>query len=162
MLASFDDKSPALVANGVGKGKSVHCYFLPGTSFFWGYHGAGGVASQWTLAGLLFNLTTSDAVGGVAPPVTTSSTHVEAPLLEGPAGSVVTLLNWVPASPQWHGRVFNASTSLLTVEVALGFTPSKVQSVEHGALSATPVAGKSGVVSVTLPLESADFLLYYK
>ena len=169
VLATFDDKAPAVVANAVGRGRSVHFYFFPGTSFFDGYtadgashRGAGGMASQWTLLGLLCNLTTSEAAGGVAPPVTTSSLHVEAPLLAGPAGSVVTLLNWLPKSAQWHGGVFNASTSLLTVEVALGFAPSKVRSVEHGALAATPVAGKSGVVSVTLPLAAADFLLYYK
>ena len=84
--------------------------------------------------------------------MTACSLHVEAPLLQGQghAGSVVTLLNWN------NGVPFNASTSMLTVDVALGFTPSKVESVEHGSLKATPVVGKAGVVSVTLPLASAD------
>ena len=117
-----------------------------------GHHGAGGRASQLTLIGLLYNITT--AVGGVVPPVTTSSLFVEAPLLAGPAGSVVTLLNWSP-------RQFSAADAL-TVEVALGFAPSKVESVEHGVLKATPVAGKAGVVSVALPLAAADFLMYHK
>lgn len=162
VIASFDNKSPAVVANNVGKGKSIHFYFFPGTSFFDGYTYAGGMASQWTLSGLLYNLTTSKEMGGVIPRVQTSSMHVEAPLLEGPTGSVVALLNWLPQTPEWHGRVFNASTSLLTVEVDLGFAPTKVQSVEQGVLKATPIPGKSGVVSVTLPLTSADFLMYYK
>lgn len=160
--ASFDDKTPAVVANTVGKGKSVHFYFFPGTSFWDGCHGSGGMASQWTLLGLLYNLTTGENMGGVIPPVTTSSLHVEAPLLEGPQGSVVTLLNWLPSTAQWHDRVFNASTTMLTVEVVLGFSPSKVQSVEHGALTATPVPGKTLAFSVTLPLSSADFLMYHK
>ena len=157
VLARFDDKTPAVVTNTVGKGRSVHFYFFPGTSFWSGScHGC--LASQQTLAGLLYNLTTSEGMGGVVPPVTTSSLWVEAPLLEGPKGSVVTLLNWVLG----HNRAFNASTSLLTVEVTLGFSPSKVQSVEHGVLKVTPVKGKRGAVSVTLPLASADVLMYYK
>lgn len=160
VLATFDDRTPAIVANTVGKGKSFHCYFFPATSFWSGYTGPSGVASQWTLAGLLYSLTTAE--GGVIPPVTASSLHVETPLLEGPQGSVVTLLNWLPASPQWHGRFFNASTSLLTVQVRLGFAPSKVESVEHGVLKATAVVGRDDMVSVKLPLASADFLLYHK
>ena len=167
VLASFDDKSPAVVANAVGKGKSIHCYYFPGTSFWSGYtadapghRGSGGMSSQWTLMGLLWNVTTG--LGGVVPSVATSSLHVEAPLLEGPAGSVVTLLNWLPATAQWHGRVFNASTTMLTVEVNLGFAPSKVQSAEHGALTATSVPGTRGAVRVTLPLASADFLMFHK
>ena len=166
ILATFDDKTPAVVANTVGKGLSIHFYFFPGTSYFYGYtanttahRGSGGRASQWTLSGLLYNLTTGAGMGGVIPPVTTSNMHVEAPLLQGPTGSVVTLLNW---SPDDTNKIVNASTSLLTVEVALGFSPSKVESVEHGALTATPVPGKTGVVSVRLPLASADFLMYHK
>ena len=103
ILATFDDKTPAVVANTVGKGLSIHFYFFPGTSYFYGYtanstshRGSGGRASQWTLSGLLYNLTTGAGMGGVIPPVTTSNMHVEAPLLQGPTGSVVTLLNWSP------------------------------------------------------------------
>lgn len=51
---------------------------------------------------------------------------------------------------------------MLSVDAVLGFKPSKVESVEHGALTATPVPGRSGAVRVTLPLASADFLLYHK
>jgi hypothetical protein len=163
VLASFDDKAPAVVTNSLGKGRSVHFYFFPGTSFWFGYtanatghRGTGGRASQWTLAGLLYNLTTSKGMAGVIPPVTTSSLHVEAPLLESPKGAVVTLLNWYPGGAQ-----FNESNPLI-VNVSLGFTPAKVQSVEHGVLHAKPIAGKAGDVSVTVPLASADFLMFHK
>ena len=60
------------------------------------------------------------------------------------------------------GVTFSSNTSMLSVDVVLGFKPSKVESVEHGALTATPVPGRSGAVRVTLPLASADFLLYHK
>ena len=142
----------------------MHFFFFPGTSFWFGYtanatghRGAGGRVSQWTLAGLLYNLTTSSEMGAVVPPVTTSSLHVEAPLLQGPEGSVVTLLNWMP-----DRAPFSKNTSMLTVDVALGFKPSKVESVEHGVLM--PVPGNSGTAQtrVTLPLASADFLLFHK
>ena len=89
--------------------------------------------------------------------MTTSSLHVEAPLLAGPEGSVVTLLNWMPAGAQFN------NTSMLTVDAVLGFKPSKVESVEHGVLTASAVPGSSsGAVRVSVPLASADFLLYHK
>jgi hypothetical protein len=37
VLASFDDKAPAVVSSAVGKGTSVHFYFFPGTSYMYGY-----------------------------------------------------------------------------------------------------------------------------
>ena len=96
------------------------------------------------------------ALGQVEPPVSSSSLEVEAPLLAGPKGSVMTLLNWV-----WTHHQFNASTALLTVNVSLGFNnPSKVESVEHGTVKAAPIAGKAGAVTVTVPLASADLLLF--
>ena len=95
-------------------------------------------------------------MGGVVPPVTTSSLDVEAPLLAGPLGSVVTLLNWAE-------RPFNSSTGLITVNATLGFVPSRAESVLHGPLHPTPIAGHgAAAVTVTLPLDAADFLLFYK
>ena len=149
VLATFDDKTPAVVCNTVGKGKSVHFYFFPGTSRL---QSSGSPASQWTLTGLLYNLTTE--IGAGSSPVTSSSLSVETPLLEGPTGSVITLLNWSP-------QKFNSSTSLLTLNVTgLSFKPSKVESVEHGVVQAKPLA--SGGVTLSLPLASADFLLFHK
>lgn len=77
--------------------------------------GMGGVRSQLLCAILILNMITLSRQARdkhekmlekrdwrflqvVAPPVTTSSLHVEAPLLEGPKGSVVTLLNWMPGA----------------------------------------------------------------
>lgn len=95
-------------------------------------------------------------LGGAKPPVTSSSLEVETPLLVGPKGSVVTLLNWA------H-KEFNASTKLLELNVTLGFTPSSVESVEHGPLTATPAVGAApGTVTVQVPLAAADFLLFHK
>ena len=71
------------------------------------------------------------------------------------AGSVVTLLNWAR-------HEFNSSTGLLTLNISLGFAPSKASSVEHGAIVAKPLAGEKGAVTVTVPLQSADFLLFHK
>ena len=65
VLATFEYKTPAVVSNTVGKGKSVHFYFFPGTSRL-----VSNAASQWTLTGLLYNLTT--AVGGGTAPATSS------------------------------------------------------------------------------------------
>ena len=64
-------------------------------------------------------------------------------------GAVVTLLNWRGKPlPQLQLNVSG-----------LGFTPSKVESVLHGAL--TPTSDGEGL-TVSLPLESADFLLLHK
>ena len=151
VLATFDDGAPALVANTVGKGRSLHFYFLPGQSFRYGYAGEGGNASMHTLMAVLENIT----AGAADAPVTASSRLVETPLLAGPEGSVVTLLNWAR-------HEFNSSTGLLTLNISLGFAPSKASSVEHGAIVAKPLAGEKGAVTVTVPLQSADFLLFHK
>ena len=67
-----------------------------------------------------------------------------------PAGdAVVTLLNW-RGKPLPQLRL-NVS--------GLGFTPSKVESVLHGALTRT---SDGEGLTVSLPLESADFLLLHK
>ena len=118
VLATFDDGAPALVANTVGKGRSLHFYFLPGQSFRYGYAGEGGNASMHTLMAVLENIT----AGAADAPVTASSRLVETPLLAGPEGSVVTLLNWAR-------HEFNSSTGLLTLNISLGFAPSKASSV---------------------------------
>ena len=154
VLAIFDDKTPAVVSNTVGKGKSVHFYFFPGTSRLEGYAGAPGTASQWTLTGLLYNVTCE--LGAGSAPAASSSLNVETPLLEGPMGSVITLLNWSP-------QQFNSTTTLLTVNVTgLSFKPSKVESIEHGVVQTKPIAGSSNGVTMSLPLASADFLLFHK
>lgn len=154
VLATFDDKTPAVVSNTVGKGKSVHFYFFPGTSRLEGYAGAPGAASQWTLTGLLYNVTCE--LGAGSAPAVSSSLDVETPLLEGPTGSVITLLNWSP-------QQFNSTTALLTINVTgLSFKPSKVESIEHGVVQTKPIAGSSNGLAMSLPLASADFLLFHK
>ena len=180
VVATFADKSPAITINEVGAGKSAHFYWFAGSSNVFGAectsrtHGwcskypanvsgtpfqASMAASQQTIKALLWNITTG--LGGAKLPVTTSSPDVEAPLLAGPTGSVVTLLNW-RFNTTYPFYANATSVPALTVNVSLGFTPTKVESVEHGPLTAQPIAGETGVVTVTVPLESADLLLFHK
>ena len=87
-------------------------------------------------------------IAGVAPPVVASASHVETPLLLTPdkTAAVVTLLNFSPGIPV-------PPVSALRLEVMLPFVPTKVQSVEHGALAFTakPDEAKQHVVSFTVP-----------
>jgi hypothetical protein len=87
-------------------------------------------------------------VGAVPRPVATSELRVEAPLLLSPGGAVVTLLNW---------RADRTPVAALAVNVTLDFTPTSAESILHGAVALTEIAGG---VSVTVPLDKADFLLF--
>jgi hypothetical protein len=186
VVATFADKSPAVTINTVGSGKSVHFYWFVGTSNVFSAqcsahaHGwcskypanvsgtpfqADMLASQQTVRALLWNVTVG--LGGVVPPVTTNALAIEAPLLEGPTGSVVTLLNWgrntsYPFFPGGKNGSSIPSAKPLTVNVVLGFTPSRAESVEHGALTVALIPGQVGAVTVTLPLAGADMLLFHK
>ncbi len=74
---------------------------------------------------------------------------VETPLLVSDKGTVMTLLNWN-----------NKPIEKLRVEVKLGFTPSKVESVTHGALQTNSTS--DGKTIFELPLDAADYVLFYK
>ena len=166
VTAHFDDGSPATVESTVGKGHVVHYYWLPGVS-----HSAGGGggpetgksanAVRDTIGEMLADTTRKSSsggnqnlrhgAGGAVAAVDVSEKWVEAPLLVDEAGgAVVTLLNW-RGKPLPQPLQLNVS--------GLGFTPSKVESVLHGAL--TPTSDGEGL-TVSLPLESADFLLLHK
>ena len=99
------------------------------------------------LASVVNKAATSAPTAAPLVSVTTNVTWVETPLLHGALGSVVTLLNWSPAGP----------IEALTVNVSLGFTPSKVESCVHGAV-VSKMTGE--VLSLTVPLENADFLVF--
>ena len=70
-------------------------------------------------------------------------------LVDEEGGAVVTLLNW--AGKQIPRLMLNISN--------LGFTPSKVESVVHGPIS---TGGMHKTLTLSVPLESADFLLFHK
>lgn len=148
VLATFTASgTPAITSGAMGRGLSYHFHFFPGMSTVYTYHSH---SSAETLFTVLRNIT---ALSRAHVPVSASHSSVETPLLEGPTGSVVTLLNWA-------NQQFNRSTSLLTLNMTLGFTPVRAESVLWGKLE--PKALSGGRVSVTLPLDAADFLLFYK
>jgi hypothetical protein len=99
-----------------------------------------------------------------APRVALSAAFVEAPVLTSASGSVVTLLNW-------GGADFGADAPLMMNVSGLGFAPSRVASAEHGPLPFEVLLGvrhqgaadpADATVSVTLPLEAADFVSFFK
>lgn len=170
ITSAFADGSPAIVENTVGKGRSVHFFWLPGVSHSAiiaeynsnrhhyqnltnssCYHGTCESIPQANIGKILSNVVEKATMAApTAAPlvsVTTNMTWVETPLLHGPAGSVVTLLNWSPTGP----------IKALTVNVSLGFTPSKVESCIHGVVVPKIL---DAVLSVTVPLENADFLVF--
>ena len=120
------------------------------------------------MANMLANITHT-----VLPPVTVSREWIETPLLHGPTGSVVTLLNWtthgqdimhsaaakiVPPGPSHEP---NGGPSLpLVVNVTLGYEPKSARSVKRGALPMTTLG--HGRVQVTVTLAAADFLIFEK
>lgn len=154
----------------LGTGVHVHFAWLPGVTHTFSGRGP----DEATVSAMLANLT--QAVG-VTPPVTVSVPWIEAPLLHGPEGSVVSLLNWTD-----HGQDDTASSSksmlddprgssqhrddvppvgaTIQLNVTLGFEPASVTSVKCGALPMTKLG--NGIVGVTLPLGAADFLLFRK
>jgi hypothetical protein len=100
----------------------------------------------------------------VVPPVVTSVPGVETPLLMGPnkTAAVVTVLNFRAAEcdAEWNCI---PPVSALPVNVTLPFKPNCVTSVEHGVQPFTvtsSIDGTTHYVSITLPLQFADFLLY--
>jgi hypothetical protein len=56
----------------------------------------------------------------------------------------------------WRGKPI----SQLMLNVSLGFNPSQISSVVHGPVVATSVGG--GTLSLNLPLDATDFLLFHR
>ena len=82
--------------------------------------------------------------------VQVSAKDVQTPLLRGPAGDVVTLLNW------------NQANKSLELNVSrLGYTPTKVVSMEHGTIQFHEQA-PGQLLTMALPLGSADMVLIYR
>jgi hypothetical protein len=153
----------------VGSGAHVHFAWMPGIT-----HTFGG---ELSVANMLANLTRT-----APPPVTVSREWIETPLLHGPTGSVVALLNWtahgqdmlkhgttnslrtttatriVPSGPSHEPNAGAASP--LVVNVTLGYEPKSVRSVKKGPLAVT--AFGNGCVQVTVTVAAADFLLFQK
>jgi uncharacterized membrane protein len=66
-------------------------------------------------------------------------------------GDVVTILNWNTDQPYIPALELNISR--------LGYTPSKIVSMEHGPIQFHSLPGE--LLSMRLPLSSADMVLIY-
>ena len=109
---------------------------------------------------------------GVQPSVNCSVPHVETPLLQGPRGDVVTVLNWARRSCWDHAKVHWADVACAPMElelnVSLGYVPSIVRSAERGLLARRKGPGvgwsvaEGGKLRVQLAVGSADFLSFFK
>ena len=148
----------------LGLGVHVHFAWLPGVSHTYGGSGA----NEKAISTILSNLTSA---AGVVPPVSVSSLWVEAPLLHGPDGSVVALLNWtdhgyddVTSDASVRGprktSTLAANHGVVDINITLGYDPTSATSVKHGALAITKLA--PGTVHVQLKLGAADFLMFRK
>eukprot|EP00041_Stephanoeca_diplocostata_P036202 m.1308910 g.1308910 ORF g.1308910 m.1308910 type:complete len:675 (+) comp24822_c0_seq8:972-2996(+) len=158
VLGHFASGQPAIVHTSLGAGAGYYMAFLPGVSHAFAGFASCNASAAGPVSRLLRNLTHA---AGAAPSVVTSApeatalagTCVETPLLVGPTGSVVTLLNWRGAPV----------TSPFLVNASVGFPPSKVESAALGKTLKFTTTATHGVVSVEVPaLVSADFLSIHK
>ena len=156
-LGTFADGSAAVTLTALGKGQIVRLGWLPGVSY-WFSSPQGSIgnrprsdAIRQIIAGLATEL------ASVETPVIASATRVETPLLLAPdkKAAVVTVLNFGAGLPV-------APIDSLELNVSLPFLPTKVESVEHGALVfGADHKGDNSVISFTLPtLEYADFVKF--
>jgi hypothetical protein len=157
----------------VDKGVHIHFAWLPGVTHTF----SGRSASCDAVSTMLANLTSA---AGVIPPVSVSSEWIEAPLLHGPAGSVVALLNWTDhgyddgidggvdeATKTLHRRGAHharegghaPSGDIVELNITLGFEPSSVTSVKHASGIQVTSLGK-GIVNIRLPLAAVDFIMF--
>lgn len=142
VVARFDDDTPAVTKTGT----VYYAAFWPGLSHAL-QPGARCNASQTTSSVLLDLLLES---ASVEQPAAIDRPCTETPILTSAEGAVVTVLDW-----------YGFGLAGATLNVSLGFTPSRVSSAAHGTMSSKTAAG---VTSVTLAPQNdtADFISFYK
>ena len=191
VLGEFSDGKQAVVRTVVANGTSVHFMWLPGLSHI--YEAATGPdpRKERVMPVPKINIFPGNSTGtraviesvfasiladaGVDVPVRCSKPHIETPLLEGPRGAVVTVLNWAYRScwdeASVHAADLRCEPFSVQLNVSLSFVPTSVLSAEHGALTRRPERGSkelnswtvmSGFVQVWLSLDSADFISFYR
>ena len=111
VLGTYENGKPAIETTVSGKGAYIHFAWLPGISFSCG-GGTYQPDQQNAIASLLQNMLQT---AGVHAPVSVSVDNVEAPLLSGPAGDVVTLLNHAMLGKA-NGTLYAAPPSCDTVQ----------------------------------------------
>lgn len=156
-LGTFADGSAAVTLSALGKGQIVRLGWLPGVSY-WFSSPQGSIGNRPrsdTIREIIAGLATE--LAGVQPPVIASATRVETPLMLAPdkKAAVVTVLNFGAGLPI-------APIHSLQLNVSLPFSPTQVESVEHGVLAfKADHNGDRNVVSFTIPtLEYADFVKF--
>jgi hypothetical protein len=178
VLAKFDDGTPAAVVVHAGNGRVVMFGFMPALAYIQAarmqYEGADAARTVslphnivqalaasgepttmiWSAYGgfpyhfdanLRRFITQPVRIANVQPPVKVSVPQVEATLMEGSQGWVIPLANWT-----------GSSLSSIKVSVKVGRAFGTIHSAHHDLLAVH--ADPSGWVTVTLPLDSTDFL----
>ena len=158
VLGTWADGKPAVTVRELGKGKA----FAVGTLAGCAYLRTGLAVQPFPRGGNLCPITPTafdptaaklarlgvDAKS-VQEPAVCDNPFVEAIVMDGPAGSVVTLTNWT-AEPVKN----------LKVQVRLPAKPKEAKSVQAG--KAVPAEFKDGVLTLTTDLEWADHILLPK
>ncbi len=155
-IGTFADKSPAVVENTTGSGKTVYCAFMPGLSYF-----------KTAIPKIPVDRgSTDDAMAHFIPtkfdpaakaligllgkdldrPATTSSDLVQAAVIQSKGGAAITLTNWNPETAKGLEVTINAK------DIPTG----KITSASGTPVKVTKVNGKT---VVTLDVEVADALI---
>jgi len=158
VLGTWADGKPAVTVRELGKGKA----FAVGTLAGCAYMRTALAVNPFPRGGNLCPITptTFDPAAGklarlgvdakpVEEPAVCDNPFVEAIVMDGPAGSVVTLANWT-AEP----------VANLKVQVRLPAKPKEAKSVQAG--KPLPAEFKDGVLTLTTDLEWADHILLPK
>ena len=151
VLMSFSvGGKPAVVRAAVGKGTSSAIAFWPGITYAY----CGG-CDQWCLvmATMLLNLT--GVMPGDLGTAVVDHVCVETPRLSSAVGDAITIL-------RWDGK--NISAGGVTLNVSLGYAPTKVTSAAKGGrmlVHSTDVKGKTTVNVGTIEL-GADIISFLK
>jgi hypothetical protein len=142
--ARFDNGEAALVSRAVGRGRTVHYNWMPGLAYGQSPKNRNGMFVDWP-APHREAIVGSARQAGVRAAVRPDRPMVEAPLLESAAGAVVTLLNWT-----------GDAVTNLTVEMDWLQPVSRVESAARGPL---PFRMQDGILSWSVPLDGADFIM---
>ena len=142
----MNDGSPAILEKAVGKGFAIHFPWMPGLSY---WKSSTKTADRLPVG---FSESIRDCIlapvrrAGIDTPVKVDMPMVETPMLVSEVGAAVTILNWT-----------GTPVPKLRVTIKAPFKVREVSSVTSGNLPFSPV--KDGV-EVSLPLDSADILLF--